>query len=114
MKKPWTTREQKDCASAYSTQGLGAAIAVTGRTREAIYRMMGKMGVRSAHIRSSNIKKKDRQWYAEDAAMMMELSYSGITSNLIAEYFNTSASAIRNVMSLAKAEGFDAYPLRNK
>jgi hypothetical protein len=113
MSKPWTTREQKDCAAAYSTEGMEAALSITGRTKTAVYRMMGKLGIRSSYDYSA-ANKKERKWFREDVALMFELLAAGLSSSLIAEHFNTSAASIRNVISLAKSQGFDAYPPRNK
>jgi hypothetical protein len=114
MSKPWTTREQKDCAQVYSTQGPDAAVALTGRTKPAVYLMMQDMGISAPYNRSKNIIKKERRWFREDIALMLELLNSGLTSNLIAEYFDTSAGAIRGAVSLAKSKGYEVFPERNK
>jgi hypothetical protein len=111
MSKAWTTREQKDCAAAYSTEGIDAAIAITGRTKASIYRMMGIVGVKSAYNRHDNLVKQS--WFAEEIAFIFELVCSGISNKIISEYYNTSREHIDLVIRTAKARGFDAYPLRN-
>jgi hypothetical protein len=110
MRKQWTTREQKDCAFAYSTQGLDAAIAATGRNKFSIITKMSRLNCRSP----SNSGRKIQKYFAEDVAFIFEMISCGLTQSLIAEYYNTTRSAIKALVFRANKHGFDAYPLRNK
>jgi hypothetical protein len=114
MRKPWTTREEKKCAVAYSTLGLDAAVRITKRSKLSVYRKMCESKVRSAHYRGNNFKKEQRRWFREDIGFIFELMASGLNSEVIAEYYDTTSSSIRGAVALAKQGGFDAYPLRNK
>jgi hypothetical protein len=108
MAKPWTTREQRDCAEAYSQQGLHAAIAVTGRGKCSIISKMSTLGCNSA----VNSGQKERQYYAGDIANIFEMISCGLKQSLIAEYYNTTRGAIKSLVFRANKYGFDAYPLR--
>ena len=110
MSKPWTTREQKDCAAAYSTQGLDVAIAITGRGKCSIISKMSTLGCKSP----INLGQKERQYYAEDIALIFEMTSCGLKQSLIAEYYSTTRGAIKFLIFRASKYGFDAYPLRNK
>jgi Zn ribbon nucleic-acid-binding protein len=110
MRKPWTTREQKDCAAVYSTHGIEAAMTTTGRSRSSIISKMSTLGCNCP----INKGHRTRQYYAEDIASIFEMISCGLTQALIAEYYNTTRAAIKSLVFSAKQSGFDAYPLRNK
>jgi hypothetical protein len=110
MSKQWTTREQKDCAAAYSTQGLDAAISITGRGSASIINKMYTLGCKSPKNRPPDTRKH----YAENIAEMMEMESSGLKHSIIGEYFNLKRKRVGVILSEARQQGFDAYPLRNK
>ena len=114
MAKAWTVKEELECSRIYALEGADIASVNLGRSKPSIYRRMQKLGVKSAHDRSDNLIARTRIWFADQIVEMFEMLESGLSSFLIAEYFNTTAAAIRSAISLAKNNGFDAYPLRNK
>lgn len=114
MAKPWTVKEQKICSIAYSTEGVEAAMKATGRSKQSVYWRMQKLGVASLRRPEDSLNKNERKWFRDDIAKAFEMSVSGLSAGIIAEYFDSTAGAIRGAISLAKNKGFDAYPLRNK
>lgn len=114
MATQWTTKEEQECSRIYALEGAEIAASKLGRSKASIYRKMQKLGVRSGHDRTSNLTTNIRVWFAEELAQIFEFLQSGLTSFLIAEYFNTTAAAIRSAISLAKSNGFDSYPMRGE
>lgn len=115
MAKAWTSKEVKACSLIYSSSGIQAAMKSTGRTRPSVLNKMTEINNTSAwKPMTSNLKAITRKFYAEDIAKMFEFSSSGLKASLIAEYFNTTISSIKSTMCLARKNGFDAYPMRNK
>jgi urease alpha subunit len=110
MRKPWTTREQKNCAAVYSTHGIEAAMTTTGRSRAAVSSKMIELKCNCP----VNKGHRTRQYYAEDIALIFEMISCGLTQSVIAEYYNTTRAAIKSLVFSAKQSGFDAYPMRNK
>ena len=104
----WTVQMIKKCSEIYSTEGLEAAIEYTGSSKKSVYAKMRDHGVRCAGDKARGLDK--RKYYAEDVVNMLEMSASGLTNSLIAEYYNTTKSSISGVISLAKKNGFDSYP----
>ena len=114
MATAWTGPELKAVSIAYSTIGMSAAIkASRGRSSDVIKRMMCDASIKCATSSSSFLKAVERRWYAEDIATMFELQANGTKASLIAEYMNTTISAIYSAMQSAGKNGFDKFPMRN-
>jgi len=58
------------------------------------------------------LKSRNRKFYAEDVALLFELSSEGLKSTEIALATKHSPADIRRIMIEAKEHGFDAYPPR--
>lgn len=114
MAKAWTVKEERECSTIYALEGAEVAAYKLGRSKASIYRRMQKLGVKSGYDRADNLLATTRVWFAEELAQMFEFMQSGLTSFLIAEFFDTTAASIRSAISLAKRNGLDAYPMRNK
>ena len=114
MASQWTGSMIKQCAAAYSTDGIKAAMALTGKTASAIRTRMCLIGVPSNTATSENLIITERKWYAEDVANLMEMIESGVKHSIAAEYYDVKIRQIQKVLYLARKHGFAAYPMRNK
>lgn len=110
----WTKRLENQCSDLWRTGRSTEAVELVGGTKTAVYKRMTEMKVKSSFNPINNLKPRIRKFFANDVALMFELSASDLKSSLIGEYFNCSASTIRKAISNAKQHGFEKYPLRNK
>jgi len=114
MAKEWTVKEEQECSAIYSKKGAEEASKQLGRSAHSIYEKMRKLGVKSQHCNAKNLKSRtERKFFAEEISVIFELLQSGISYSIISEMFDTTASSIRGTVSIAKKNGFEAYPLRN-
>lgn len=109
----WTKRLENHCSDLWRAGRSNEAVELVCGTKTAVYKRMTELKVKSSFNPINNLKPRIRKFFANDVALMIELSMSGLKSSLIGEYFDCSASTVRHAISNAKQHGFDAYPLRN-
>jgi hypothetical protein len=108
MSKQWTNKELKECKRLYSEKGLKAAVRYTKRSKKAVTSYMQLTGTRCKH--QSELSQREKiNFSVNDVVEMFELSASGISRRLIAEYMNCSASMINKTINLAKEHGMSRF-----
>lgn len=113
MSIQWTGPMIKKCIDIYTSQGSKAAAIAMGTTVDGVCLKMREVGIKSIYNPSDSLKPRARMFFAEDVAAMFEFYESGVKSKIISEYFDSTASIIRGVISRAKKHGLSAYPMRS-
>lgn len=104
----WTKREEQELTRLHQKFDTPSCMLIMGRTESSIKCKVNELGLVSPRPSVG----KQRIYYAEDVANMMQLKESGLSNSEIALSYKSAAKTICDVMTKAKRLGFQAYPLR--
>lgn len=108
MATQWTGPMEKKAVVLYKKGGSRLVEKEMNIKQANVRHKMHTLGIKTSH------RIEQRGFYAEDIAAMFEFRSAGMSYAAIAMGFKSTANSIQSMLTAARKNGFDSFPLRNK